>query len=546
VNTERAEPGRQDAEVFEQVTGNAVSVAAWTVVSRLAGLARLAAVAFVLGPTFLGNTYQATNLVPNMVYELLTGSLFASLIVPPLVAHLDRGDREGAIRTAGGVLTLVVAGLGVMGLLVVAAGPLVLKLLTIGIDSSQAASDELRVGWILLALFMPQVVLYGIAGVGASAQNSRGRFALAAAAPALESLGIIVTMAAAATIYGTDVTLSTISNRELVLLGVGTTGSVALHAGAQWFGARRCGIVLLPRAGWRNPEAMAVARRAVPSLGYAGLNALRTFAALVVSSSVAGGVVAFQLALSFYYVPVAIGARPVSTALLPRLSRLFNHHALEAFGTELGRGTRLVFFLTVPVTVFYVVLGGTIADAVLFGPRATEGAALVAASLVTLAPGIIGESSFVLSTQACYATYDPVTPFRAMCLRTGISVAGMVAALALNSPTEVLVALGLAVSLGNLVSARRLHVHLTRRLGDVPGLTRAIARDLAASLVMAAAAYLTAAGVTAAAPGDAGQVLALLAALPVAAVVFVIGQRALNCPELVLLRGSLRQMGGSA
>ena len=68
----------------------------------------------------------------------------------------------------------------------------------------------------------------------------------------------------------------------------------------------------------------------------------------------------------------------------------------------------------------------------------------------------------------------------------------------------------------------------------------------AGSLVMAAAAYRAAAGVTAAAPGDVGQLLALLVALPVAAVVFIIGQRALNCPELLLLRGSLRQMGGSA
>jgi putative peptidoglycan lipid II flippase len=284
----------------------------------------------------------------------------------------------------------------------------------------------------------------------------------------------------------------------------------------------------------------------VPSFGYAGLNALRTFAALVVSSSVAGGVVAFQLALSFYYVPVAIGARPVSTALLPRLSRLFNHRAFQAFGTELGRGTRLVFFLTMPVTVFYVVLGGTIADAVLFGSRASESAALVAIALMTLAPGVIGESSFVLSTQACYAAYDPVTPFHAMCLRTAISVSGMAVALALTDPATVLGALGVAVSLGNLISAWQLHHHLARRLGESSGLAGAIVRDLAVSLVMAAGAYLTAAGITAAAPGDAGQLLALLAALPVAAVVFVLGQRALNCPELMLLRGSLRQMGGSA
>ena len=163
MNREAAHAGQADTDAgaeFEGVTGNAVSVAAWTVVSRIAGLAKLAAIAAVLGPTYLGNTYQATNLVPNLVYELLTGSLFASLLVPPLVANMDNGGKARAARTAGGVLTLVIAGLTLLGLVVVISGPLLLRVLTLGVDSTQEVTDELRVGCILFALFMPQVVLY--------------------------------------------------------------------------------------------------------------------------------------------------------------------------------------------------------------------------------------------------------------------------------------------------------------------------------------------------------------------------------------------------
>ena len=494
----RADPADSDADTeFEGVAGNAASVATWTIVSRVAGLAKLAAIAAVLGPTYLGNTYQATNLIPNLVYELLTGSLFASLLVPPLVAHLDNGGRARAARTAGGVLTLVIAGLFLLGLVVVISGPLTLRVLTLGVDSPQTVADELDVGSVLIALFMPQVVLYGIAGVGAAAQNSCGRFALAAGAPALESIGIIATLAAVALIYGTDVTLGTITMPELTLLGVGTTASVGLHAGMQWFGARRCGLSLIPRAGWRDPEAMLIARRAVPSLGYAGLNALRTFGALVVSSSVAGGVVAFQLALSFFYLPVAIGARPVSTALLPRLARLFNHRALHAFGAELGRGLRLVFFLTVPMAIFYAVLSGPIADAVLIGHHAQEGAALVAVSLAALAPGVVGESSFVLSTQACYATYDPVTPFRAMVLRTGVSAIGMAARSRTGQPSRrPCHARHRVVSreLGQRLAAASPDLEAARRGKTALGLRGAILRDVAASAAMAAAAWCVAAG----------------------------------------------------
>jgi len=48
--------------------GDSITVAVWTLVSRITGLLRFAVVGAVLGPTFFGNTYQFTNSLPNLVY----------------------------------------------------------------------------------------------------------------------------------------------------------------------------------------------------------------------------------------------------------------------------------------------------------------------------------------------------------------------------------------------------------------------------------------------------------------------------------------------
>ena len=310
------------------------------------------------GPTYLGNTYQATNLVPNLVFELLTGSLLAGLIVPPILRHLAGGDVERAKRVAGGFLGVTACVFAAAGVILAVGAPLLLDVITVGVDDPATAAAQEDAGWLLLALFAPQVALYGVAGVGAAVQNSRGRFALAAGAPAIENVVIVATLVVYAFVFGTDSSLESVGSGELLLLGLGTSLAVALHAGAQWLGAAHAGIVLVPRAGWRDPEVREIARRGVSALGYSGLNAVRIFAAVVVANRVAGGVVAFGLALNLYYLPVAIGARPFATALLPRLARLFHAAALGRFRAELAEGVTLVLFVTVPAAVFLATLSG--------------------------------------------------------------------------------------------------------------------------------------------------------------------------------------------
>ena len=76
----------------DALVANSVSGALWTAVSRLTGFAQTLTVGAILGATYLGNTYQSVNSLPNIVYyQLLSGSLFAAILVPPLVHRIDAG-----------------------------------------------------------------------------------------------------------------------------------------------------------------------------------------------------------------------------------------------------------------------------------------------------------------------------------------------------------------------------------------------------------------------------------------------------------------------
>ncbi|HEV2071248.1 MAG TPA: lipid II flippase MurJ [Acidimicrobiales bacterium] len=514
-----------------QVAGDTLSGATWTTVSRVTGFARAVTIAAVLGPTYFGNTFQATNLLPNLTYEFLTGALFSSLLVPSLVRHIDVGDTKAGERLAGGFLGVALIAFSLVTVVVIVAGPVLLRFLSLGVEDPGVAEAQRRVGSLLIALLMPQVLLYGIAATGAAVMNAHGRFALAAAAPALENIGVIATMAALAVVFGAAPSLENVGTPYLLVLGLGTTGAVGLHALAQWLGAQRSGVRLVPRAGWRDPEVRDVLRRAVPSLGYAGLNSVRVFAVLVVANRVPGGVVAFQLALNFFYLPVAVWARPVSVAMLPRLSRL--REMPGAFHDELVKGASLALFLVVPAAMAYAALALPLAKAASLGEMSTPaGVALVAASLAALAPGVVGEAGFVMATHASYAQGDVRAPLRSMAVRTFMALTAMVLAFFLADGLALLVVLGLGISASNLSSAWLLGRGLLYRQGGTEGLGAPFLRTLAASALMVLPAHLVATHLPRSLDSAWEDVVAMIVAGITGTAVFVAVQWAWRSPEL--------------
>jgi putative peptidoglycan lipid II flippase len=513
---------------LRRIGANSLIGSAWTLVSRVTGLGRSVVVAAVLGPTLFGDLYLQSNELPNMIFELLTGTLFVSLIVPALVRHLDRDGSAAAARLAGGFLTVSLLATTAVAAIVVAAGPFVLDLLSAGVPQGVERADP-SAAWLLLGLLMLQVPLYAVAGVGAAAQNAQGRFAVAAAAPSVENVGIMLVFGLYAAVFGVgDVAGQGMAG--VALLGGGTTAAVGLHAAVQWFGARRHGLTLRLTRGWRQPEVRDLVRMAVPSMGNAAVNVARYFGLIVVAAVVPGGVVAFALAFAFYSLPVALGAKPVSQAALPELSRAYHRGEEGLYGRTFDQSLGLVLFLTVPAAAGFALLHEPIATLVTFGQMATpEARSLVSLVLLGISAGIVGYAAMNFGTQAAYARRDARRPFVVVVARALLTAAGLGAAVVLLDGADVLLAIGVVVAVSDVIAGTWLCLRVR---GGLP--YRAILRTGAATAGMALVVWPI--GAALGGVDDRGTAfLGLLVAGVAGGAVYLLVQRRLRSPELEAL-----------
>ena len=503
-----------DLTTPEGTVSDSLSVAVWTLVSRFTGVLRGITIAAVLGATFFANTFQFTNSLPNLVfYGLLAGSMFSSLLVPALVGHIDSGDRSAEARTAGGLLGMAMLGMLAIVPLAAVATPWLLRLGSAGAADSAAASSQVHVGAVLILLLLPQVPLYAIVGTATAVMNAHRRFALPAAAPAIENLGTIAVLGVVAVLYAPVAAEQSVPLSLILLLGLGTTGAVMLHASVQWWGARRVGIALVPKAGWHDPQVHATIRRALPALAQAALAALLLGALSLAADRVPGGVVAFQLAANFYFLPIALAASPVALSLVPRLSRMTAPGQTAMFRDTYLRGLAFACFFAVPAATAYLVLSGPIAGGIGFGAfGAANGRALISAALGGLAPAIVGETLFLVTTYACYARKDTRKPLRGMIIQATVCAAGIAVVVTLLHGTALLTGLGLAFSAGSVAAAwylvRKLRQELPR--GGEHGLLVSIEQTVLSSAIMILPAWAAAKFLASRLTGAPGRVAMIL------------------------------------
>ena len=218
---------------------SSATVSAWMLVSRVTGAGRVIVIGAVLGPTYFANTFVATNSVPNLVYLSILGSVLSPVVVPAIVRTTASSGTRGAAELLGRLAGFLLLVMGVASLLLLISSPFIARLLTAGIADPATRSRGQVLTLVMLLFVVPQVMCYIIAALGAAAQQARGRFALAAAAPAVENLGVMTTVAVVAFIYPAGVEIGDAPMGLAITLCVGSTLSVALHMALQLFGAAR-------------------------------------------------------------------------------------------------------------------------------------------------------------------------------------------------------------------------------------------------------------------------------------------------------------------
>ena len=497
------------------VSRSAAGMGAAAAVSRAFGGLRMVVIAAVLGTTYLGNAFQASNSVSNVLFELLAAGALSAVLVPTFVDLLGRGEQRRAEEVAGGLLSLAWVGLGVITVVGIAVAPAMARLLTTGVDDPGIAAEQRELTTFLLRFFIPQVLLYALGAVTTAVLHARERFALAAAAPIGNTVVLVVAMVVFAQLTGPAPGLD-LTTAERLVLALGGTLGVAAFVGAPVVGLHRSGFHLRlgPRRAWRDPDVRSLLRLS----GWAALQHTGTGillgAALVAGGGVPGGVVAYQLAMVVFLAPYGIVAQPIHTAVLPRLATDVRTGDAAGLRGSVRWAADALAVSTLPIAALLTALSAPVMAVLAFGEAADgRGPELLGAALLGLAVGVPAYGGFLLLTRVAYALGDSRTPALTSIGTAVLGAAGMLLASVTVEGADRLVLIGLAHTGAHALGA----VVLAARLRREAGMAWHSAQLRPAALAVAAGA-LAWLGMDAWSPSGRGPTLLALVVLGSAAV----------------------------
>lgn len=470
----------------KRLIGAAAVVAALTMLSRIAGFARILVFNWSVGPTYLGNAYTAANTIPNIIFELVAGGALASLVVPLLAGAVARQDRQAAARTVsallGWVFVLLVPLAVLMALL---ARPLVgLLMRAQPVEAVDAGADMLRV-------FAPQLPLYGVGIVLTGTLQSYRRFAWPVIAPLLSSLTVMTVYVTFGALAGRGADLGQVDDAELWLLSGGTTLAVAVLTLSLLIPLRRLDLRIRPGLRFDVGEVRTLRPLVVAGVVTVGGQQLVLGLAIALSGYAGkGAIFVYSLAQTMFLLPWAVLAVPVATTAYPGLAEAGAAGDRAGFAGVLAPAVRTVVVLTSLGAAALVVLAEPVAVILAAVSSRPPDIGQLAGGIVWFAPGLLGYGLFALLSRALYAHGDAYRAARATALGWAAAAATAVPLAAALPLQQRVPALAAANSVGMLVLAAALLVAVRRGAGAaaVAGSGRTTAAAVASAVLAAAVA----------------------------------------------------------
>jgi len=496
--------------------GAAALVAGLTMLSRIAGFARILVFNWSVGPTALGDAYQAANTIPNIIFELVAGGALASLVVPLLAGR----DRQTVARTVSALLTWVVVLLTPVALLVALFAHPLVALLTRG-----KPDEVIDVGADMLRLFAPQLPLYGIGIVLTGTLQTYRRFAWPVIAPLLSSVTVMAVYVTFGLLAGRGAALEHLGTDHLLLLSLGTTAAVAVLSLCLIAPFGRLGLRVRPTLRLHVDAVSTLRPLAIAGIVTVGTQQLVLGLAirLVSYARDEGAIVVYSLAQTMFLLPWAVLAVPNAKTAYPALA----DHGAAGHRAGIARAhapaVRATVLLSCLGAAALIVLARPVA--VLLGAASSHPPAIgpLAGGIAWFAPGLLGYGLFALLSRALYAGGNAAAA--AVATATGWAAAAAAALLlATGLPiAERVPAVAAANSIGMTVLGAALLFAVRRRAGReaLAGTGRTTAVALGSSAIAVGAGLVTRGLITT--PGAGGAVAQGMLCGVVVAVVFLAG-----------------------
>ena len=370
--------------------------------SRVLGLVREQVFAALFGGGRLLDAFTMAFRIPNLLRDLFAEGALSTAFITIFSRTASQEGKAAAFRLANKVTTLVLLSLSAITILGIIFAPWVIAVLAPGFDPAKQALTVT-----LARIMYPFILMVSLAALVMGMLNARNVFGVPAMASSFFNLGSIVAGVALGWVFDPH-----FGPRALLGLALGTLVGGLLQLLVQLPALHREGFMLRLDLRWRDPGVSAVLRLMGPSVIAASSTQINVMVNSVFASHLGDGRVTWlSIAFRLMMLPLGVFGVALGTVSLPLLARLAAAGHRDGFRTELARGIRLAFLMTIPASVGLIMLAEPIISVLYqhgrFNAHQTHEAA---GALQYYALGLVGYASLKVLVNAFYAIDRRKTP----------------------------------------------------------------------------------------------------------------------------------------
>jgi len=382
-------------------------------VSRVLGFARDMIGSRVLGASHANDAFNLAFLLPNIFRRLFAEGAFSSGFVPLFSRRLAAGGHEDAQAFSNEILAVFMPALLLVTVVFEIFMPGVLLLV---VPEYGNVPGKLELAVELTRWTFPYLLFISLVALLSGVLNSLTRFAVAAFAPALLNVALIIAL-----LVAPPDTIETVRYMAIAVL----LGGIAQFL-LCWIAVRQAGVRLHFGRPRLTPAVRELVVLILPATAAAGVYQIsQLFYAYFSASLGEGALTKLSYADRLNQLPLSIIGTALGVAILPAISQAIAKGEDSEAADVQARAFDLSMLLTLPATLALMVAAGPIIGALYQGGQYTVEAARVTGNILAIL--VTGLPAYVLVkvlTPNFYARKDVKTPVR---IAMGVLGAGIVA-----------------------------------------------------------------------------------------------------------------------
>lgn len=455
------------------ITGGAIIIAVFSILSKLVGLYRDRLLASRLGAGEFLDIYYASFRLPDLVFNTLILGALTAAFIPVFIKYLKK-DKYEAELLSNAVLNLLLIIVGAISLIIIIFAPVIVPLIVPGFSEVNA---ELTAR--LTRIMFLSVIIFTFSNVLSGILNAYKRFFAFALAPVMYNIGIIIGI------------LFLYPSKKFGIDGLawGVVLGSFLHFFIQLIAVYRTGWRYVPIISFSHPGVKKIIKLMLPRTFALGANQINQLVMTIIASTLAvGSVAVFNLANNLQSLNV-IGIS-FALSVFPVFSEAWADKNTNKLLNLFSFNTRRILFIMLPLSMLLFLLRAQVVRIILgaglFDWQATIN---TAQTLGFFALSLFAQSLIPLFVRTFYAMEDTKTPV----IISLLAVALNISLAFIFSDSLGVAGLALAFSLAAVFNLIVLLVWLKKRLVNlaIKPLLFSFTKIFFVSLASTGLAYLT-------------------------------------------------------